>query len=121
MMRVVECRPELVPDELPSLEMLRTEIAFARAALEAQKPGIVLGHNDFKPSNVMLTREDPYAVTLIDFELGGPNYRGFDLFKLFRTATDFSESSMIQFLRMYLEHIGEASNETAVDEIVAET
>jgi thiamine kinase-like enzyme len=106
MMRVVECRPELVPDELPSLEMLRTEIAFARTALDAQKPGIVLGHNDFKPSNVMLTGEAPYAVTLIDFELGGPNYRGFDLFKLFRTALPFSDASLEHFLCTYAKNSG---------------
>ncbi|KAK7253791.1 hypothetical protein SO694_00002617 [Aureococcus anophagefferens] len=45
----------------------------------------VLGHGDFKPSNVLL--HDGAAV-FIDFELAGPNYRGYDIFKLFRASED---------------------------------
>ena len=33
------------------------------------------------------------APTFIDFELGGPHYRGYDLFKLFRTSGNFSEAN----------------------------
>ena len=56
-------------------------------------------HGDLKPSNVMqqLPAEADAGVaanpatlssdvTFIDFELAGPHYRGYDLFKLFRTS-----------------------------------
>ena len=44
----------------------------------------VLGHGDLKPSNVLRLRRG--GITFIDFELAGPNYRGYDIFKLFRTS-----------------------------------
>jgi len=41
---------------------------------------------DFKPTNVMLASQpgEPIDVQFIDFELAGPNYRGYDIYKLFR-------------------------------------
>ena len=39
---------------------------------------------------------------MIDLELAGPNYRGFDLMKLFRTnPQSFSEAKFEQFLSCY--------------------
>ena len=61
---------------------------------------IVMGHGDFKPANVLVRRRDgPEAageppgaeasprdedMVLIDLELSGPNYRGYDVCKMFR-------------------------------------
>lgn len=94
-------RPERIPEPF-TLNMVVDEVAAVRRKLEALPLGIVTGHGDFKPSNIMV---DPGAlsstpqgqggrpapapftyddVLFIDFELAGPNYRGFDLFKLFR-------------------------------------
>lgn len=107
MMQVVARKPELVPEGVPCVQALFAEIAAARKALEVYDPKVVLGHGDCKPSNVMLTQEKPYAVSLIDFELGGPNYRGFDLFKIFRTALPFSDDSLSHFLRSYVAATGD--------------
>jgi thiamine kinase-like enzyme len=102
MMRVVARRPDLLPPEgLPSLENIFAEISVAKAALRVHKPTVVLGHGDFKPSNVIA--DDEGHVTLIDFEVAGPNYRGFDLLKAFRTALPFSESSLDHVLGAYAE------------------
>merc|ERR1712232_575033 len=51
------------------------------------------------PSNVMMSSDG--TVKFIDFELGGPNYRGFDLMKLFRTSGASSERCLEHFLRVY--------------------
>merc|ERR1711934_1332524 len=64
--------------------------------------------------NVILTGEQPYAVSIIDFELGGPNYRGFDLFKIFRTALPFSDKCMEHFVQTYLD-----SSRSAADDVPA--
>lgn len=103
MLLVVEERPELMPEGVPDIRAVREEVAKARSALESHCPSVVLGHGDCKPSNVILTKEEPCQATLIDFELGGPNYRGFDLFKIFRTGLPFSHSSMEHFVRVYAE------------------
>lgn len=62
---------------------IKEEIDDARLILDRYQPREVLAHGDFKPSNVMRHGDE---VCVIDFELGGPNYRGFDLMKVFRTA-----------------------------------
>ena len=68
---------------------------------------IVLAHGDLKPSNVILTQSDSSQVQLIDLELAGPNYRGFDLMKLFRTSHDhYSEEHFRHFLKVYCDEMG---------------
>ena len=85
-------------------------------------PPEVLGHGDFKPSNIMVVDSDPNlsskaetesAVVLIDYELSGLGYRGFDFYKLFRTAdpTIQNQDNMEAFVRSYLQH----SSGTLVD------
>ena len=107
-----------------------------------------MGHGDFKPSNIMLRERQPSSnverqndgrshvkniaeqlergdltVTFIDFELGGPNYRGFDIFKLFRRGQiknnggepeSMSHENLRAFVASYLEAIEkkDASAET---------
>merc|ERR550532_1223921 len=104
MMEVVARKPKLMPTGLPGIEGITAEISAARAALEQHRPKVVLGHGDFKPSNVIMQK--PCIIKLIDFELGGPNYRGFDLMKVFRTATGASEACMRHFLLAYSECSG---------------
>jgi len=98
MLKAAKLRPDLLPEGIPSMEAIEAEVAAAKAALDKQRTPVVFGHNDFKPSNVI---EHDGVVRLIDFELGGPNYRGFDWMKLFRTADSFSEEDLRQFLKAY--------------------
>jgi len=78
-------------------------------------PPAVLGHGDFKPSNIMVVDNDPNlsskaetesAVVLIDYELSGRGHRGFDFYKLFRTADPAiqNQDNMEAFVRSYLQH-----------------
>jgi len=103
MMRVVQRRPDLMPHGMPSIDTILAEVDAARCALERHSPAIVLGHGDCKPSNVIASDDGIDPVKLIDFELGGPNYRGFDLMKLFRTAKGASKPCMLHFLDAYVE------------------
>lgn len=98
MLEVAGRRPELWPEKMPSIEVVRAEIAAAQKALERHAPQISLCHGDFKPSNIIKQQE---GVRIIDYELAGPNYRGFDLMKVFRTAEGSSEICMIKFLEAY--------------------
>ncbi len=84
-----------------------------RALIERAGYEVVLGHGDLKPTNVLARRsrseidqDDGYSdAVLIDFELSGVNYRGFDLCKLFRNdagAIDTSEAGPLwSFLNEY--------------------
>lgn len=109
MLAVIQRRPELLPPQMPDLEAIVIEIEAARAALDKHALPVVLGHGDFKPSNVI---EHEGSVRLIDFELGGPNYRGFDIMKLFRTNdSSWSESNLALFLRAYLAASGPSGGE----------
>ena len=103
--------PELLPAPF-SLDMLVRECKTAREALNkcAGCQQLVLGHGDFKPSNVMLEDANG-AITFIDFELAGPNYRGFDIFKLFRRGqtsnsepTPMSHANLRAFVEAYLDY-----------------
>lgn len=64
--------------------------ACERALIERAHLPLVLGHGDLKPTNVLARPSGSEIVhgysdaVLIDFELSGVNYRGFDLCKLFR-------------------------------------
>jgi len=99
MMDIVARRPELIPKGMPDLDTITEEINAVREALEKHRPKVVFCHGSANAHNVMMNTDG--SVKLIDFELGGPNYRGFDLMKLFRTAEAASERSMNHFLRVY--------------------
>merc|ERR1712217_550548 len=99
MMDVAARRPELIPKDLPDIDTITSEINSLRNALESKHPKVVFAHGSMNPANVLMATDG--SVRLIDFELGGPNYRGFDLMKLFRTAEVSSEKSMEYFLRVY--------------------
>merc|ERR1711865_747804 len=110
-MEVVERKPDLLPKGMPTFLEIAAEVKATRKALEVHRPAVVLGHGDCKPSNVMVSWENEKVVKLIDFELGGPNYRGFDLMKIFRTASGPSEPCMRHFLHEYSVAAGDAGNE----------
>lgn len=101
-----------------TMDELRQEIAAMRAAYSCAEAKVVLAHGDFKPSNVLQAPADSEGNTtqllqFIDLELSGPNYRGFDIMKLFRTKLPFSEANFEAFLEEYLSAsaIHEASSE----------
>lgn len=112
-------RPELWPKGMPSLKCIEQEITKARTAVEKSSYPIVLCHGDFKPSNVILNKEN--EIKLIDHELGGPNYRAFDLMKVFRTAGKSSEASMEHFLKSYVKCFGKETSEEELSDILQET
>merc|ERR1712224_380872 len=119
-MDAVVRRPELIPQGMPPMETILAEISAARSLLERHRPVIVLGHGDCKPSNVIVSGEHSENVTLIDFELGGPNYRGFDLMKIFRTAGGPSRPCMVHFLRSYLASLRRPTNKAAISKLTRE-
>jgi len=119
MIEVAKRRPELWPQEMPSPEEVCGEVAESRRALDSEDFQVMLCHGDFKPSNVILaTSED--CVTIIDHELAGPNYRGFDLMKIFRTDSQPSALSMKMFFSSYLKAIGQPSSAVHVAGLVRE-
>mmetsp|Transcript_26051 Transcript_26051/g.81787 ORF Transcript_26051/g.81787 Transcript_26051/m.81787 type:complete len:236 (+) Transcript_26051:1-708(+) len=118
MLEVAAQRPDLWPAEgMPGLGPVLVEVMRAKQTLVAHQAKVVLGHGDFKPSNVIFHAG---SAKLIDFELGGPNYRGFDLMKAFRTANGFSEPSMRHFMGAYLAGVGEGCSAEDVDALMQE-
>ena len=96
------------PQHLPpgiSLAQLSAEVERMRDRCEALGLPVVSGHGDLKPSNVMLDNAPQQGgegrCQFIDFELAGHHYRGYDLFKLFRTAQPPCVENMRRFLRAY--------------------
>lgn len=112
-------RLEVLPKTV-NLADLRSEADRMEHFLRTRQKSIVLAHGDLKPSNIMLVQEDPVELQLIDLELAGPNYRGFDLMKLFRTSPEsFNASCFADFLAVYCESAG--LGESVMREIEVET
>lgn len=59
-----------------NLSRVETELVDLERSLAASP--VVFAHNDVLAGNIMLNRTNG-DITLIDFEYGGPNYRGFDI------------------------------------------
>merc|ERR1712051_676826 len=120
MIEVAKRRPELWPQEMPSPDEVCGEVVDSHRLLDSEDFPVMLCHGDFKPSNVILaTSED--SVTIIDHELAGPNYRGFDLMKIFRTELQPSSASMKLFLRSYISSIGSPATDADVAALICET
>lgn len=117
MMEVAARRTSPWPPQLPRLDAMRTAISQARVALDQLCPAVVLGHGDLKPSNIIASDGD---LKLIDFELGGPNYRGFDLMKLFRTERVPSAENMRFFMETYARQSGLGASDDIVRLLIAE-
>mmetsp|Transcript_8315 Transcript_8315/g.26004 ORF Transcript_8315/g.26004 Transcript_8315/m.26004 type:complete len:266 (+) Transcript_8315:2-799(+) len=88
-------------DATISQKVLAREAARMRRAVDAVAAADVLGHGDLKPSNVLLVDG---RTTFIDFELSGPNYRGYDIYKLFRTKAlpPVPDDELLRFVEAYL-------------------
>jgi 3-dehydroquinate synthase/2-deoxy-scyllo-inosose synthase len=119
MLEAAARKPELWPQEMPGIAEVLEEVEKARVALESRTPSVGLCHGDLKPSNVILD-EATGEVYIIDHELGGPNYRAFDLMKIFRTALKHSDSSMEHFFRVYSENIDGSTSEVKVNKLLQE-
>ena len=114
LLAIAQRHPERLPSEW-DIDAVAAACARERARLDAQQLTMVTGHGDFKPSNVMVVSEDVANDTargggaaaidaqIIDFELAGPNYRGFDLCKFFRRDSGpLPHASLTLFASQYL-------------------
>jgi thiamine kinase-like enzyme len=107
-------------------DRLRQEVQSMRQQLDALDLPVVLCHGDFKPSNILVIDYHISSdgrkigdVVLIDYELSGPGYRGFDFYKLFRTANSAvqNDENMVAFVRSYLrsEQSLDSQSSSAID------
>jgi len=110
-------KPELWPEGMPSIDAVAEEVSKAQLAIEQRNCCTVLCHGDFKPSNVVQSKSG--KISFIDHELGGLNYRSFDLMKVFRTAEKSSQASMEHFICTYAEKIG-LKSEAEIAELMRE-
>jgi 3-dehydroquinate synthase/2-deoxy-scyllo-inosose synthase len=113
-------KPELWAPGVPSMDVILKEVREAKSAVENLDLPVVLCHGDFKPSNVIQTKVGG-DIKFIDHELGGPNYRAFDLMKIFRTGEKASDSCMRHFLRSYLTCSGTRPSDDEVNALMRET
>mmetsp|Transcript_51814 Transcript_51814/g.80939 ORF Transcript_51814/g.80939 Transcript_51814/m.80939 type:complete len:722 (-) Transcript_51814:98-2263(-) len=118
MMDVAARRPELIPKDMPDIEMITSEIDSMRVALDKYRPKVVFCHGSMNPHNVMVSTDG--SVKFIDFELGGPNFRGFDLMKLFRTANVSSQHCMNHFLGAYGAATDEVHSKSDLNNLIKE-
>ena len=104
--------PEAVLEAGWTHDLLCREVQTMKQTLDALDLPQVLCHGDFKPSNIVVVNDDSSGcssgvgeIVLIDYELSGPGYRGFDFYKLFRTADPSrqNDDNMAAFVRSYLE------------------
>ena len=101
--------PEAVLEAGWTHDRLCQEVQTMRQTLDALELPQVLCHGDFKPSNIVVVNDSSGGggvgeIVLIDYELSGPGYRGFDFFKLFRTGDPSRQNgdNMAAFVRSYL-------------------
>lgn len=127
MMEVASRNAKLWPDGVPPAVDISEEAKKARTALDKWNPVIVLCHGDLLPSSVILSK-DGKEVHLIDNELAGPNYRAFDIMKIFRTSEKQSEASMKHFVKTYIEkksiwrrHLALGTSSQEIAEVIEET
>ena len=93
-----------------------------RRELGALNLPVVLCHGDFKPSNIVAVndyaseRSSVKDIVLIDYELSGPGYRGFDFYKLFRTSkcSRQNDANMKAFVRSYLRSSESVDNDASL-------
>ena len=106
-------------------DLVQKDVQHMTTVLNELDLPIVLAHGDLKPSNVMLLNNNNDLtfqmkahiqcndIMLIDFELGGYGYRGFDLCKIFRTKDEVSnkENQKI-FIKNYIQTFHDPQNES---------
>lgn len=83
-----------------SLQELTEEIFRVESIFQKVDIHVCFCHGDLKPSNII--HEQKGSMKLIDIDLAGPNYRGFDSMKLFRTSEKlFYDAALLSFLDSY--------------------
>lgn len=117
MLEYIKLKKDILPGGVTVYE-LEEEVASMKERLGRAQLPVVFCHGDLKPSNLLL--EEPSGkIWMIDLELAGPNYRGFDLMKLFRTnPQSFSEAKFEGFLSCYAHQLG--SQQLTVHELKRE-
>lgn len=98
-----------------------SELKYQKFVLESLSLPLVLGHGDFKPSNVIVLNDSGEA-RLIDWETCGCHYRAYDLAKFFRAVEPKSKEEdellskkHLTFLRKYCEQVRRISGTNAKD------
>ena len=114
--------PEAVLEAGWTHDRLCQEVQTMREKLDALELPQVLCHGDFKPSNIVVMNDSSRGsgvgeIVLIDYELSGPGYRGFDFYKLFRSADPSrqNDDNMAAFVRSYLKSSEIDNTSSSVD------
>mmetsp|Transcript_39370 Transcript_39370/g.86408 ORF Transcript_39370/g.86408 Transcript_39370/m.86408 type:complete len:489 (-) Transcript_39370:156-1622(-) len=102
--------PPSVLDRGWTYNRLVEEVRTLKGVLQPLHLPKVLFHGDFKPSNIIVPEPKARSsnsvdgIVLIDYELSGPGYRGYDFYKLFRTANASGQNhdNMVAFVEAYL-------------------
>lgn len=99
-LKVVENLPNFI-----SVEDLEKAVKEMHQIFKDSKMSIGICHGDLKPSNMMISDEN--KLLLIDLDLSGPNYYGFDVMKIFRTSeytTSVKKEEILkEFIKNYCE------------------
>mmetsp|Transcript_8475 Transcript_8475/g.20386 ORF Transcript_8475/g.20386 Transcript_8475/m.20386 type:complete len:192 (+) Transcript_8475:591-1166(+) len=89
-----------------------TQLRHQKLVLEALHLPLVLGHGDFKPSNVIILGDSGEA-RLIDWETCGCHYRAYDLAKFFRAVEPHTNEehqllsrNRFTFIKNYCDNVG---------------
>eukprot|EP00980_Cylindrotheca_fusiformis_P010417 scaffold2315_cov113-Cylindrotheca_fusiformis.AAC.10 len=78
----------------------KEELSTQKQALDTLQLPLVLGHGDFKPSNVIILDESGEA-KLVDWETCGCHFRAYDLAKFFRMTSPMTEQEHQKARVMY--------------------
>ena len=91
------------------------QLEIQQERLDALELPVVLGHGDFKPSNIILLPGE-IGAKFVDWETCGYHYRAYDLAKLFRTTTTDNQSEARNlFLQYYCTYCNAHNNNTKND------
>lgn len=100
--------------------------------LKALGSPVVFAHNDLLCGNILVSSEDRNEITLVDFEYGGYNYRGFDIGNYFCEAMGGTIDGHVypskyptdafrrEFCEVYLSTCGEECSSDKAEMLMAE-
>jgi len=88
------------------------EVRRYRSIVHSTLPKLVTCHGDMKPANIIRLGSQENSTVFIDFELSGLGYRGYDIFKLFRTD-EVDGDKLRQFV---IDYVQKSTPEGVADE-----